>query len=155
MLGKAARFALYAVVTMARHPDRRVTARSVADRFGISENHVAKVLGQLARGGLIEGSRGVGGGYRLARPATRISMLDVVECVQGPLRPGACEDCPFRGEDVCPEAAEACRIHRVLAELSTQAYFTLKSVTIATLAGEPGQGASASAAAAAATAAKE
>lgn len=134
-LSKAARFALYAVVSMARSPGTRVSASAVARDFGISENHVAKVLQQLGRGGIIKSVRGVGGGYELAVDARRLTMLAVVECAEGEMLHRACASCPFRNKELCEEDSAACRVHHVLSELASNAYYTMKSVTVATLAG--------------------
>ena len=134
-LTKGARFGLYAVVTMARRAGERVSARAVAEDLAISENHVAKVLQLLTRAGIVASVRGVGGGYTLARDATHLTMLDVVECVEGPMRHLTCETCPFRNKPMCPDESAACTVHHVLAELASHAYYTMKSVTIATLAG--------------------
>ena len=52
---------------------------------GLEAPTVAKVLKPLAQAGLVEGFRGATGGYRLARPATRITLVDIVEALEGPL----------------------------------------------------------------------
>ncbi len=134
-VNKAARYGLYAMVLSAREPHRPVTAGEVAKTFRVSENHVAKVLQQLVRGRLVSSVRGVGGGYRLSRPASEITMLDVIECVEGPLTE-SCKDCELRhgGGETCSPHPAACAIHRVFAELNETAYYTLRSITVATLA---------------------
>jgi Rrf2 family protein len=134
-LRKASKFGLYAVVTMASRPGELVSAGTIAQRFDVSENHMAKVLQQLARARLVRSVRGVGGGYELAKGSADITMADVVEAIEGPLASSSCADCPFRQESPdCMEQALACHVHHVLAELSTQAVYTLRSVTIDTLA---------------------
>lgn len=134
ILTKASKLALYAVTEMAQRPDERVTANAVADDFGVSENHVAKVLQQLQRASLLVSARGSGGGYELARPAGEITMADVVRAIVGPIASNACDDCPLRRMDgACAEKA-TCAVHGLLSELSSHVYFTLESVTIATLA---------------------
>jgi Rrf2 family protein len=133
-LTKASKIGLYALVEMALLPEERLSAAVIADRFRQSENHVAKVLQQLQRAGLVSSTRGAGGGYELARPAARISVADVVRCLEGPLGNDACADCPLRG-DACVEGQVAtCRVHGLLKEISSHIYYTLESVTIATLA---------------------
>lgn len=132
-LTKASRFALYAVVMMSAEPDRRVTATRIATELGISENHVAKVLQQLVRARIARSTRGVGGGYDLARPAEELTMLDIIECIDGPWA-GTCARCELRGHDGCTSHHAVCGVHDVLAELDSRAYFTFKSVTVATLA---------------------
>lgn len=137
-LTKAARYGLYAVVLMARSADGRITAGDVAAELGISEHHVSKVLQQLARAGLIAGARGAGGGYELARSPAELTMLEIVETLQGAQLVSKCASCELVGTDACRERSIACSVHGVLHELSSQAYYTLKSVTIATLARDTG-----------------
>ena len=132
-LTKAARFALYSVVMMAMDSER-VTAARIATEMGISENHVKKVLQQLARTSVVVATRGANGGYALARPASELTMLDVIEAIEGPWR-SPCATCDLsRGEHrPCAPHLAACGVHDVLSELDGRAYFTLKSVTVATL----------------------
>ncbi len=67
--------------------DEPVTVAGVADRYGMPRTALAKVFQQLVRAGLALGTRGVGGGYRLARPAPQVSVLDVISAFERP-RPG-------------------------------------------------------------------
>lgn len=131
----AARIGLYATVLMARKPEGPVTAREIGRTFSVSENHVAKVLQQLVRGRLVRSARGAGGGYRLAGEADAVTMLDVVECLEGPLTE-RCRDCSLshteRGS--CRPHPVACALQRVFGEINENAYYTMKSVTLATLA---------------------
>ncbi len=135
MITKASRFALYALVEMARAPDRRFTAAELAERNGISQHHLAKVLAQLQRRGWVEGQRGPSGGYRLAVDPGELTMADVVELVEGPLGSGGCAVCAFRGSGPeCTASEAACRVHDVITEIETGMLYTLRSITIATLA---------------------
>ncbi|MCA9553677.1 MAG: Rrf2 family transcriptional regulator [Myxococcales bacterium] len=134
-LTKASKIGLYALVEMALNPEERLSASAISDRFAQSENHVAKVLQQLQRAGLVTSTRGVGGGYELARPASKLTVADVVRCLEGPLANDPCVDCPLRRDDKCHEGQLAtCRVHGLLEEISSHIYYTLESVTIATLA---------------------
>lgn len=135
LLTKASKLGLYALTEMAHHPDSVVSAASIAEKFAVSENHIAKVLQQLARSVLVSSVRGVGGGYRLARAASEITMADVVRSIEGPLRPDHCGDCPFKRSDAeCAAEASTCSVHGLLSELESHVYYTLESVTLATLA---------------------
>ena len=70
-LQKATMFGLYAVLELARDPDRQLSATDIADIYGISNHHLAKVLRDLGRAGLLDSVRGVGGGYRFSANARR------------------------------------------------------------------------------------
>lgn len=59
-LQKATRCALYAVLELAADPQRQMSASEIADKYGISLNHLAKVLRSLGREGLVEAVRGAG-----------------------------------------------------------------------------------------------
>ena len=78
-LQKASRFALYAVLELAADPARQLSAAEIAGKYGISTNHLAKVLRDLGRAGLVDSVRGVGGGYRFSGNAKRVTLYDVIE----------------------------------------------------------------------------
>jgi FeS assembly SUF system regulator len=79
----------YAVVIMVQAAQgadgSRLSAAAVADVTGIPLPTVAKIAGLLSRAGLLATQRGAGGGFRLARESTRISVADIVEAVDGPI----------------------------------------------------------------------
>src|SRR5512132_3272820 len=74
----ATRIALYAILDLAQDPARQLSAAEIAERFGISGNHLSKVLRTLGRAGMVEALRGAGGGYRFRGNAKRVTLLDVV-----------------------------------------------------------------------------
>jgi len=77
-LQKASRYALYAVLHLASEPGRQYSTADIAERYGISSHHLAKVMRALVRCGLIESVRGVGGGYRFAGNVRRTTLWDVI-----------------------------------------------------------------------------
>jgi Rrf2 family protein len=77
-LQKASRYALYAVLHLASEPDRQFSTADIAESYGISIHHLAKVMRTLVRSGLIESVRGVGGGYRFAGNIRRTTLWDVI-----------------------------------------------------------------------------
>ena len=95
----------YAVVVMtaaARCPDTRLSAAAVADVTGIPSPTVAKLMGTLARGGLLTASRGVAGGFTLAAAPGSISIAAIIEAVDGPIAltnclAGETHDCAIEG----------------------------------------------------------
>ncbi|MFW6161292.1 MAG: RrF2 family transcriptional regulator [Planctomycetota bacterium] len=87
---EAASLGLHAAVTLAARPQGRVSTRELAEGFGASEAHLAKVMQRLKRAGLVTATRGPKGGFQLARPADSITLLDIYEAVEGPVEPLGC-----------------------------------------------------------------
>ena len=86
----------YAVVLMTaaarRPPSARLSATELAGETGVPLLTAQKLMGQLAGCGLLSSARGAGGGFALARPATDISLADIVEAVEGPIALTMCSD---------------------------------------------------------------
>jgi FeS assembly SUF system regulator len=86
----------YAVVLMtaaARRPvGARLSATELSADTGVPLPTAQKLMGQLTGYGLLSSSRGAGGGFALARPATEISLADIVEAVEGPIALTMCSD---------------------------------------------------------------
>lgn len=126
-LQKATRFGLYAVLELALDPTRQLSAAEIAAKYGISSNHLAKVLRDLGRAGLVDSVRGAGGGYRFVGNAKRVTLLDVIELFED-MRPTSA------GSGELGEATEVgAALHGVLVEIDEIARATLASVTIETL----------------------
>lgn len=71
-------------------PSGRVQGRALARAIGAPESFVSKVLQQLVQAGLVISQRGTRGGFQLARQAADISLLDVVEAIEGPMQVNVC-----------------------------------------------------------------
>ncbi len=90
-LTKRGDYAVRAVLALARVPDGRLlSVRRIAEEMTIPVRFLPQVMGDLAAAGLVEATTGRAGGYRLARPADTISLLDVVEAVEGDSRRRTC-----------------------------------------------------------------
>jgi Rrf2 family protein len=123
----ATRLALYAVLLLAADSGKQFSAAEIAARFGISVNHLAKVLRTLGRAGLVEAARGAGGGYRFRGNAKRVTLLDVILLFED-VGPDA------RAEEEAGAASpEGRAIRRVLDEIDDIARATLASITLATM----------------------
>jgi Rrf2 family protein len=86
-LSASCAYALHALAFLARHEGGGVVpSHVIAAAAGVPERFLLKLLKRLASAGVLVSVRGVHGGYQLARPAGRISLLDVVEAVDGPVR---------------------------------------------------------------------
>jgi len=126
-LQKATRFALYAVLDLASSSERYVSAAEVATKYGISLNHLAKVLRTLGRSGLVEASRGVGGGYRFVANAKRTTLLQIIQLFEN-------IDPITAGEREPGDSTEAgLTLKRVLEEIEDTARATLSSISLDTM----------------------
>lgn len=83
---KAARCALFAVLDLAADPGRPQSAAEIAGRHGLSVNHMAKVLPQLARAGMVRAVRGAAGGYRIKAESSTTTLWDIVRVFE-PIEP--------------------------------------------------------------------
>ena len=77
-LQKATQFGLFSVLELASIPERQLSATDIAKMYGISSNHLAKVLRDLGRAGLVESVRGAGGGYTFCGNARRTTLMDII-----------------------------------------------------------------------------
>ena len=86
-LTRASSYALHAVAFMAvQKHERPIASHNIAQARGIPERFLLKVLKPLVSARVLLSIKGPNGGYRLARPANEITMLEVVEAVDGPIR---------------------------------------------------------------------
>jgi Rrf2 family protein len=83
-LTKRADYAIRAVLALSRAADgERLSVRRIAADQRVPERFLPQVMGDLVRAGLVEGTVGRSGGYRLAKPSSEISLLEAVEAVEG------------------------------------------------------------------------
>ena len=83
ILSKLADYGVIVASHLAAHPERQMPAAALAAEARLPRATVAKVLKALAHAGVVAGARGATGGYRLARPATEISVAAVVAAIDG------------------------------------------------------------------------
>lgn len=104
---RQADYAVRAMVYLAQlGPERRASTSQIAQEKQIPPSFLAKIVSQLSVAGLLQTSRGARGGVSLARPASEISVLDVVEAIDGPILLNDCvgenstcvfgADCPMK-----------------------------------------------------------
>ncbi len=106
MISTRGRYALRILVDLAENRnDGYITLKEVADRQEISEKYLESIVKDLVKDGIIEGLRGKGGGYRLARPADEINVLDILRSADGTMAPVACLE---EGSEPCSRADD-CR----------------------------------------------
>jgi FeS assembly SUF system regulator len=124
----------YAVVMMAaaaRHSDgARLSATCLSEETGVPLPTAQKLMGRLTHAGLLSSARGTGGGFRLTRDASQISLADIVEAVEGPIAMTTCaddlnNDCALDGQ---------CRVKPHLVAVNGAFRGALKGVSLASLA---------------------
>ncbi|MEO8653231.1 MAG: Rrf2 family transcriptional regulator [Ramlibacter sp.] len=118
--------ALYSVIEFATDPERHIPAAEIADRYGVSPHHLAKVLAELARAGIVESVRGVGGGYRFTANARRLTLMDIIQLFEDLAPPGG------QRHNGMPTPVDLA-LDTVLAEIDQIAKATFSSITLATM----------------------
>lgn len=103
-------------------------SQGIAAATGIPESFLAKILGQLTRAGMVRSHRGSRGGFSLAADARSLSLLEVVEAMEGPLRVNLCAT-----PEVCAYI-EKCPIQKAWADAESSIRESLRSSKIADLA---------------------
>jgi Rrf2 family protein len=124
---RQADYALRAMLYLAREypkKDERAATSKIAEEQEIPASFLAKIISQLSIAGLIQTSRGAKGGVRLARKPEDISLLDVVEAIDGPISLNECVDDP----SVC-SFGDNCPIHDVWCEAKAQLVRKLRDAT--------------------------
>ncbi|KEQ54924.1 RrF2 family transcriptional regulator [Sphingobium chlorophenolicum] len=89
-------YALRVLIHLAVAPSGRATIPEIADAYGLSRNHLMKVVHHLGQGGLLDTQRGRGGGFTLARPPEAISIGEVVRFSEPDMNMADCGSCALR-----------------------------------------------------------
>jgi len=131
------RYALRAMVDLALHADGEPALRQeIAERQDISADYVAQLFRPLHKAGLVEGVKGPGGGYLLARDAADITAGDVVRVVEGPV---AVVHCALEDDDPACNRVDRCVTRLLWKRLSAVMTEFLDSVTLQDLRDEARQ----------------
>jgi FeS assembly SUF system regulator len=131
-LSKKADYGLIALKHLAMHGhEGAASASDIAQAYGISATIMAKVLQKLARNGLVAARHGSGGGYILARAASRITALDVITAIDGPLFITSCVT--HRGQ--CGQLS-TCTVREPLRRVNDSILEVLNKVTISQMTDE-------------------
>jgi Rrf2 family iron-sulfur cluster assembly transcriptional regulator len=127
-LSTKGRYAVMAMTELAGEPpERAVTLSAIAERQQISRPYLEQLFARLRRQGLVRSVRGPGGGYRLARPASEMTVADVVTAVDEPLRATRC-----KGEGPgCMHGGARCKTHALWVETGRQIHDYLAGISLA------------------------
>jgi len=122
------RYAVTAMLDLAFHREEGpVTLADISRRQAISLSYLEQLFSRLRRKGLVESTRGPGGGYRLGRPAQDIAVAEVIEAVDESVDATRCG-----GRGNC-QADQRCLTHELWCELSEHIHRFLDGVSLATL----------------------
>jgi len=129
-LTKKADYGLMALKYLAERPDTvALSAKDIADAYGIPAQLLAKILQQLTKSGMLKSHAGMNGGYALSKPASSISAYEVILAIDGPFFITSCTK-GAKGCDLTP----SCTIKEPLARVNETIAGVLKSISIQDLA---------------------
>jgi Rrf2 family transcriptional regulator, iron-sulfur cluster assembly transcription factor len=121
-LSTKGRYAVTAMMDLAIHDKSGpVTLADISVCQGISLSYLEQLFAKLRKSGLVEGVRGPGGGYRLARPADQITVASIVAAV---------DETVGQGHQECEDDDERCMTHQLWDELSDRLYAFLDGITL-------------------------
>lgn len=122
-MSEAASIAIHAMVLIARS-EKNINVNKLSDVTGASRNHIAKVMQRLVKLNLIKSTRGPTGGFVLGKPATKITLLEIYESIEGQIQ---VDGCPME-KQVCP--FDKCLMGGIANKLSLEFRDHLKKQTL-------------------------
>ena len=141
MLSQRGRYAMKAMISLARSNDEPKRVSAIAEQEDIPRKFLEAIMSDLRRVGLVESRRGQAGGYRLARPADDITFGEIIRVTDGPLALIACaSQTSYQRCADCPDEA-ACALRRVMVTVRNEVSGVLDRMTLkGALAGEDATG---------------
>jgi len=131
-LSTKGRYAVTAMLDLAIHEGKGpITLLDISQSQGISLSYLEQLFAKLRRDGLVEGVRGPGGGYRLAKPAAAVSIADIITAVDEKMDATLCE-----GKENC-QNGERCLTHDLWTSLSKQIFDYLAAISLADFLARP------------------
>lgn len=117
MLTRKAKYALRALVVLARTPGQPAPAHRIAREARVPEKFLETILVELRLGGYVESRRGLQGGHVLAQPAEAIAVGDLIRCIDGPIAPLRCASVTaYEPCADCPDPAR-CAVRDLMADV--------------------------------------
>ena len=137
--GTSVEYSLHCLVWLVHEPSTPISSRELAQMQGVSVSFVAKLLPRLERAGIVHSAGGISGGYRLRRPAREITVLAVIDAVEGRKRLFDCQNIRsrcvlFAGNPPSWATDGVCRVHAVMIRAESMLRAELSRTTLADLA---------------------
>lgn len=126
---KLADYATMVMAYLAQNPGKLCSALEISGNTGLELPTVSKLLKQLARSGLLLAKRGTCGGYMLMQPPREISLVDIIETIEG--QPIGLTECSSVSALCCRESS--CPVRANWQRISQEVYTILKRMTLAEL----------------------
>lgn len=119
-------YAVRIVSCLVKNEGRRLDAKTISDSTGVTLRFALKILRNLVSSGIVTSYKGSNGGYELKKAPSEITMLDVIETVEGPCYFSRC----LSGEYDCNcKDIMLCKARHIFAEVTENVRNTLKSTT--------------------------
>ncbi|PKM76910.1 MAG: Rrf2 family transcriptional regulator [Firmicutes bacterium HGW-Firmicutes-15] len=127
-INQASDYGFRAVLYLAQAGTKVVEAQTIAQNEVVPMRYLLKIMPSLIKAGIVRSQRGVGGGYALARDPRDITLLDVIEAIEGPIRLNRC----LLDEGYCSKQGPPdCKIHQALADIQQKLDSDLSSYNFA------------------------
>jgi len=127
-LGRSTECGLLAVAYIAQNKDQGlILSTDVAKKYNIPWEHLQSIMRRLVRARILQSKRGPRGGFSLARPATKITMLEIIEAVEGSF------DISLGFEECAPRDKFAAKAEQVYAKAVAQSRAALKKAKLSDL----------------------
>ncbi len=127
-LGRTTGYGLLAVAYIAQNKDQGlIVSRDVSKKYSIPLEYLLKIMQQLVKARILQSKRGPRGGFSLARPATKITMLEIIEAVEGTF------DIPLGFEECAPRDKFATKAEQAYAKVVAQSRAELKKLKLSDL----------------------
>lgn len=131
-LSTKGRYAVTAMMDLAIHDhEGPVTLADISNCQGISLSYLEQLFAKLRKSGLVEGVRGPGGGYRLGKPASQISIAQIISAVDENIDATRC-----KGNEDC-HSGDKCLTHKLWSDLSVRLFDFLDDLTLASFINRP------------------
>ncbi len=135
MLSMKAKYALRALMVLARHDKKTVQSKTIAKEADVPQKFLENILLELKHHGLVDSKRGIFGGYFLAKPASEITVGNLIRMMDGPLAPIRCASITaYRKCDDCQDE-NLCEIRKTMLEVRHAISHVLDNKSIADMAG--------------------
>lgn len=130
-LSTKGRYGVKALFELAMHEGTGpLSLKAIAEKQGLSEHYLEQLAAPLRRAGLVTSVRGAQGGYALARPASEITVGDIIRVLEGPI---GVSDCATDDGSSPPDCAQNCTVHGVWEKVRDAIVAVVDGISLADL----------------------